>query len=281
MKSGIPRVMEVPLIRSTGSQYTVRLSESWSQSSVKAFSSRTIQRPSLCKNKNAARQLGFSQTDLRATYRLKASFFSSTALQMNDSQKKVTPASEPAKKPLTKHENIYTLPNFLTVTRLISAPAIGYLVVQGQTTWALSLFAYSCITDYVDGFIARKYNLQTVVGSVIDPMADKFLMMSLAGTLAISGDIPIYMAVVILGRDFLLGLSAFYFRYISLPEPKTFVRYWDFSIPSAEVHPTTISKYNTLLQMVYLGSSLIYPVLLGSLSVEWATYLSTGLGYLG
>lgn len=191
-----------------------------------------------------------------------------------------TEASTPAK-PKTKHENIYTVPNILTFTRLISAPAIGYLVVQGQTKWALGLFVYSCVTDFVDGYIARKYNLQTVVGSVIDPMADKFLMMSLAGTLAVSGDIPLYMAVFILGRDFLLGLSALYFRYISLPPPKTFMRYWDFSIPSAEVHPTTISKYNTFLQMIYLGCSLINPVFIDSFSPETASTLTSLLTYLG
>jgi cardiolipin synthase (CMP-forming) len=52
----------------------------------------------------------------------------------------------------------------------------------------------------------------------------------------------VWLAVIILGRDVGLGISALYYRYISLPPPKTFARYWDFSLPSAEVHPTTISK---------------------------------------
>lgn len=182
---------------------------------------------------------------------------------------------------LAKRENIYTVPNILTFTRLVSAPFIGYFVVQGQTTLAVSLFAYSCVTDFVDGYIARKYKLQTVVGSVIDPMADKFLMMTLAGTLAVSGSIPMYMAVIILGRDFLLGLSALYYRYISLPPPKTFLRYWDFGIPSAEVHPTTISKYNTFLQMLYLGGTLVNPLVMDSVGAVTAGYLDTGLTVFG
>lgn len=160
---------------------------------------------------------------------------------------------------ITPRENIYTVPNILTFSRLVSAPVIGYLIVQGHPHYALGLFAYSCVTDFLDGFIARKYNLQSVVGSVIDPLADKALMVTLASCLAVSGDIPLYMAVLILGKDLLLGLAAFYIRYISLPSPKTFMRYWDFSIPSAEVHPTQISKFNTFLQMIYLGSSLLLP----------------------
>lgn len=184
-------------------------------------------------------------------------------------------------KPTTPHENIYTLPNFLTLTRLISAPVIGYLVVHQQLNWAASLFVYSCLTDYVDGYLARRWKLQTVVGSVIDPMADKMLMVTLASCLAASGDIPVYMAVLILGRDFLLALSALYYRYISLPPPKTFARYWDFSIPSAEVHPTTISKYNTFFQMLYLGSALMLPVTVSALQgteyANWIEYLQFGL----
>lgn len=64
------------------------------------------------------------------------------------------------------------------------------------------------------------------------------------------------LAVLILGRDILLGLSAFYYRYISLPPPRTFARYWDFSLPSAEVRPTTISKINTFLQLGLIGATM-------------------------
>lgn len=69
-----------------------------------------------------------------------------------------------------------------------------------------------------------------------------------------------YLATLILGRDAALALAALYYRFASLPAPKTFMRYWDFSLPSAEVHPTTVSKYNTLLQLVLIGSTLALPV---------------------
>ena len=91
---------------------------------------------------------------------------------------------------LTPHENIYNLPNFLTVTRLFAAPATAYLLLHDHHAWALGLFANAGITDLVDGWLARKWKLQTVAGSVIDPMADKALMIILTVTLAIKGAIP-------------------------------------------------------------------------------------------
>jgi cardiolipin synthase len=91
-------------------------------------------------------------------------------------------------------------------------------------------------------------------------MADKALMIILTVTLAVKGAIPVYLATLILGRDATLAIAAIYYRYASLPAPKTMMRYWDFSLPSAEVHPTTVSKYNTLLQLILIGSSIALPV---------------------
>jgi cardiolipin synthase len=71
----------------------------------------------------------------------------------------------------------------------------------------------------------------------------------------------VWLAAVIFGRDMSLGFSAIYYRYASLPAPKTIMRYWDFSIPSAEVHPTTVSKWNTFLQLGLIGSMVTLPVL--------------------
>lgn len=93
-------------------------------------------------------------------------------------------------RPTVLHEDIYTIPNILTFTRLIAAPAIGYLVLHDQHAWAVGLFAYAGVTDLLDGWIARKWNSKTVVGTVIDPMADKTLMTILTVCLAIKGALP-------------------------------------------------------------------------------------------
>jgi cardiolipin synthase (CMP-forming) len=78
----------------------------------------------------------------------------------------------------------------LTFSRLVAAPFVGYLVLHDQHAWALGLFAYAGITDLLDGWIARRWNLQTVVGTVIDPMADKMLMTVLTVSLAAKGALP-------------------------------------------------------------------------------------------
>ncbi|KAF3042219.1 hypothetical protein E8E12_009727 [Didymella heteroderae] len=158
--------------------------------------------------------------------------------------------------PAQRHEQIYNIPNFLTLTRLLATPVVGYLIVHNQHLAAFSLFTYAAFSDLLDGWIARKWKLQTVVGSVVDPMADKLLMTTLVTCLAVNGSMAAPLAVIILGRDVSLAVSALYYRYASLPAPKTLARYWDFSLPSAEVHPTQLSKFNTFLQLTLLGTLL-------------------------
>lgn len=214
-----------------------------------------------------------------------------------DSPRTIT-ARKPPKPLLTPHENIYTIPNILTFTRLLAAPAVGYAILTAQPALALTLFAYAGLTDALDGHLARRFSQTTVVGTIIDPMADKLLMTIAVVSLAYTATIPAWLAAVILGRDVALACSAIYFRWISLPPPKTFARYWDFSLPSAEVHPTEISKINTLLQLLLLGSAMALPVLRESLPAvvdAWnlpgvlegwsylvgATTLWSGLSYVG
>ncbi|KAF2866624.1 hypothetical protein BDV95DRAFT_611676 [Massariosphaeria phaeospora] len=162
---------------------------------------------------------------------------------------------------VARYENIYNLPNILTFSRLLATPLIGYLIIHDQHLYAFALFAYAGFSDLLDGWIARKWHLQTVVGSVVDPMADKALMTTLVGCLAVNGALPLPLAALILGRDASLALAALYFRYASLPRPKTFARYWDFSLPSAEVHPTTVSKLNTFLQLLLIGTTMCVSLL--------------------
>ena len=101
--------------------------------------------------------------------------------------------------------------------------------------------------------------------------------------------------MIVLGRDVALAISAIWWRWISLPPPKTMSRYWDFSLPSAEVHPTEISKINTLLQLLLVGNAMVLPVLpvglvearnLGGVLEGWeylvaSTTVLSGLSYVG
>lgn len=106
--------------------------------------------------------------------------------------------------------------------------------------------------------------MKTVAGTVLDPLADKVLMMTTTAALCLpSGPqlIPTFIASLIFGRDLLLGLSAVYFRFASMKYrygSVTWSSYWDiFNYPSAEVKPTQISKWNTFIQMMYVGIGVV------------------------
>ncbi|KAF2861902.1 hypothetical protein K470DRAFT_256444 [Piedraia hortae CBS 480.64] len=181
------------------------------------------------------------------------------------------PPKQPKLIPLAR-EQLLNVPNILTTSRLLSTPIIGYLILTSSYPSALTLFLLSGLTDLLDGHLARKYSLQTVAGSVLDPLADKVLMITLTTSLAAQGALPLSLAVLILGRDASLGLAAIWYRYASLPDPKTWRRYWDFGIPSAEVHPTAVSKGNTLLQLGLMGGVLVGAAFPGVVSPEVIGY---------
>lgn len=188
-------------------------------------------------------------------------------------------------------ENIYTIPNLLTVSRIVACPALGWAILSDNYAAATGLLLYAGVTDWLDGFLARKCRMTSVLGTILDPAADKALVGTLVVALTMQGLLPFPLATIIVGRDLLLSLSAFYIRYTSLPHPKTFQRYWDFSIPSAEVHPTIISKVNTALQLLLLGSTTISPLLPGAgvglglylKGLQWTVAVTTvwsGLSYV-
>lgn len=108
---------------------------------------------------------------------------------------------------------------------------------------ALLLFTYSCVTDFVDGFIARKFNMKSVVGSIIDPLADKFLMTACTLSLGYIHAIPPAIASIIIGRDVMLSFMSFYYRYKSLPPPKTFEKFVSIGqVPTISVHQIYLEK---------------------------------------
>lgn len=92
---------------------------------------------------------------------------------------------------------------------------------------------------------------------------------------------PVWLATLILGRDASLAIAAIYYRFASLPPPKTLARYWNFSLPSAEVHPTDISKYNTFLQLVLIGATTVLPVAGPAADMFLSSMTSGGVGING
>ncbi|XP_071161353.1 cardiolipin synthase (CMP-forming)-like isoform X2 [Mytilus edulis] len=213
--------------------------------------------------------------------------FSTTSVYNRSSDKPHTPDKDSSKDIKDIKEQIMNIPNVLTMSRIVATPFLGYLVVQEAYTPAFCIFVAAGMTDVLDGYIARNFNQMTVLGSALDPLADKLLVSVLTVTLTMSSLMPVPLAAVILGRDVLLILASLYFRYISLPPPKTFSRYCDVTNATVKLHPSNISKLNTFLQLTLIASSLAAPVF-GfvdhiALQTLWyltgTTTIASGVGY--
>lgn len=96
------------------------------------------------------------------------------------------------------------LPNQLTIARIFAIPALIVLLMTGYHAAAAILFVLAAFTDMLDGKIARKYNLVTNFGKLMDPLADKLLTMSALICFVGLGDVPAWMVIVILGREFII-----------------------------------------------------------------------------
>ena len=101
------------------------------------------------------------------------------------------------------------LPNKLTVARLILTVVfviMFYLPVPNAISWALIIFIVASITDYLDGEIARRRNLVTNFGKLMDPLADKILMTAalilVAADESLNGAVPVWLVVAVLAREF-------------------------------------------------------------------------------
>ncbi|KAI8897669.1 CDP-alcohol phosphatidyltransferase-domain-containing protein [Globomyces pollinis-pini] len=184
-------------------------------------------------------------------------------------------------------ENIYNIPNALTVSRIMLSPVIGFFIAQQQVTIGLGLLVFAGFTDALDGFIARRFNMKTAVGSVLDPLADKILMTTLAVSLSYANLLPITLCMLIISRDIALVFLSLYRRYTTMTPPKTWGRFWDPSLLNVEIDPPLISKINTFLQLTLMALTLtgsVYDFLSNPLfiALQGSVYVTTiwsGLHY--
>lgn len=80
--------------------------------------------------------------------------------------------------PLIRRSDFYLLPNVLTLSRVIAIPLVGLLVYYNQNIWAAVAFAMAGISDYIDGWVARTYQYESKLGMLLDPLADKLIIVS-------------------------------------------------------------------------------------------------------
>jgi cardiolipin synthase len=135
------------------------------------------------------------------------------------------------------------LPNFLTLIRIVAIPFFLVLLVSQLYFDALLVFILGGVTDALDGFIARRMNQKTSLGAILDPVADKLLLMSSFIMLGMMGGLPLWLVVLVVSRDtvILVGYVAISFL---LDE-------------RLEVQPTIAGKLSTVFQLVTVGVVLL------------------------
>lgn len=164
-----------------------------------------------------------------------------------------------------------TLPNFLTLLRIVAVPAFLILLTNGQFGAALILFFAAGITDAVDGALARIMHSKSDLGASLDPLADKLLVVSSFLMLTWLGVIPTWLFILVATRDVVIlgGYLALYF--LSTP---------------MEVAPSLVSKINTFNGMFTIGFALLtlarpdVPMAMVNLVTWYATGATTTLSGL-
>lgn len=102
---------------------------------------------------------------------------------------------------------IWNLPNILTLVRIALIPVMAVLLLSPSKEagfWAAAVFAIASITDWLDGYLARKMEIVTVFGKFLDPIADKLIVMAALIMVLPFGRIPAWMVLVILGREIII-----------------------------------------------------------------------------
>ncbi|MBA5776689.1 CDP-alcohol phosphatidyltransferase family protein [Stappia sp. F7233] len=127
-----------------------------------------------------------------------------------------------------------TLPNFITLARLIAVPFFVWLVIDERPATAFWVFLAAGLSDAADGYIARRYDLGSEIGAYLDPIADKALLVAAFVSLGVAGLIPSWLVIAAVARDLLI-IGAVVFSWM-LDQP-------------VAMRPLFVSKANTLMQI--------------------------------
>ena len=144
-----------------------------------------------------------------------------------------------------RSNQILNIPNILTLMRIAAIPLLAVLLMSPSRSagfWAAALFAVASITDWLDGYLARRMGIVTIFGKFLDPIADKLIVMAALIMILPFDRVPAWMVLVILGREIIItGLRG---------------------IASSEgivIHASDLGKFKTIFQIVaILGLVLHY-----------------------
>lgn len=136
---------------------------------------------------------------------------------------------------------MHQVPNLLTIGRILLVPVTIWLLTQGDYGVAFGVFLLAGVTDGIDGYVARRFSLQSELGAYLDPLADKLLLVSIYLTLALLHVLPDWLAILVVTRDVLIVGAILLAKYVERP---------------LAIAPVFVSKANTLAQIAFAGGVL-------------------------
>jgi cardiolipin synthase (CMP-forming) len=128
------------------------------------------------------------------------------------------------------------LPNIITLGRILLVPVIVWAIGSNQMTIAFGLFVVAGLSDAVDGFLAKRFNMASDIGALLDPLADKALLVSIYVALGIWGAIPRWIVILVVSRDIMIVGAV--------------IVSWLLGKPVA-MKPLMVSKLNTVAQVSF------------------------------
>ncbi len=129
------------------------------------------------------------------------------------------------------------IPNALCILRMLLVIPVAWLLANHEFKYTLWLFAVAAATDGLDGFLAKRCGWMSELGKILDPLADKILLVGVFLTLGIMGLVPLWLAITAISRDMIITVGAITYNAI---------------FGALEGRPTWISKLNTLAQIVFV-----------------------------
>jgi cardiolipin synthase len=155
---------------------------------------------------------------------------------------------------------------------LMVAPLV-WLLIEGNYPWVLAVFFVAGFTDGLDGFLAKRFDWRSWLGGILDPLADKLLLVSTFLTLTYIGLTPLWLLIAVVARDLLIILGGVAYRIF---------------IGTVIARPTAISKLNSACQLLYVllvvadaGYGIPGQTIVGVMSwVVLATTVTSGLDYV-
>lgn len=172
-------------------------------------------------------------------------------------------------------DDVWTIPNIISMVRIALIVVFTWLLITEQDGWAIAALAAAGVSDFLDGFLARRWGQVTKLGRVLDPAADRMLTIAVVLGLGVRGIVPWWLVGVLFARDIVVGIALLWARSREVDSPQV----------------TMAGKWATALLYVFLplaylavvafsGVTWLHTVAIIGATAAAVVYWVAGLGYV-